>query len=44
MWTILLSKAYVVMWSFGKRHPHAMSTWLMNAPLRGRADGFTISL
>ena len=33
LWTILLSKAYVVIRIFGKPPPPAMSAWLMNAPL-----------
>ena len=31
--TILLNKAYAVIWTFGKPPPPAMSTWFMNAPL-----------
>ena len=33
LWTILLYKAYVVIWTFGKPPPPAMSTWFMNDPL-----------
>ena len=33
LWTILLNKAYVVTWTFGKLPlPPAMSTWFMNTP------------
>ena len=33
LWTILLNNGYVVIRTFGKTpFPHAMSTWLMNAP------------
>ena len=31
LWTILLNKAYVVIWTFGKPPSPAMSTWFMNA-------------
>ena len=33
LWTILLNKVYVVIWTFGKPPPPAMSTWFMNAPI-----------
>ena len=34
LWTILLNKAYVVTWTFGKLPlPPAMSTWFMNDPI-----------
>ena len=33
LWTILLNKAYVVIWTFGNPPlPPAMSTWFMNVP------------
>ena len=32
-WTILLNKAYVVMWTFGKPLTLALSTWFMYGPL-----------
>ena len=36
LWTILLNKAYVVIWTFGKPPlPPAMSTWFMNDPSQG---------
>ena len=31
LWTMLLNRTYVVIWTFGK--PPAMSTWFMNDPL-----------
>ena len=31
-WTILLNKAYVVIWIFGKPPSPSMSTWFMDAP------------
>ena len=33
LWTIFLSKVYVVIWTFGKPPPPVMSTWFMNAPI-----------
>ena len=33
LWTILLNKAYVVIWTLGKLPlPPAMSTWFLNDP------------
>ena len=32
LWTILLNKAYVVIWKFGKTPSPAMSTWFINDP------------
>ena len=32
LWTILFNKTYIVIWTFGKPPPPAMSTWFMNAP------------
>ena len=33
LWTILLNRAYVVIWTFSNPPPAAMSTWFVNAPL-----------
>ena len=33
LWTVLLNKAYVVIWTVGKPPSPTMSTWFMNAPL-----------